>query len=35
MWRHIENVNINVFEMNNEIEWVCILIKIQFEQLTI
>ena len=35
MWRHIENVNINVFKTNNEIECVFALIKIQLKQLTI
>ena len=35
MWWYIENVNMNVFETSNEIKCVFILIKVQFEQLTI
>ena len=35
MWRHIENVDMNVFEMNNEIEWIFALTEIQLKQLTI
>ena len=35
IWWHIENVNMNVFKTSDEIEYVFILIKIQFKQLTI
>ena len=35
MWRYIENIDMNVFEINSEIEYVFILIEIQLEQLTI
>ena len=35
MWRYIENIDMNVFEINSEIEYVFILIEIQLKQLTI
>ena len=35
MWWYIKNVNMNALETSGEIEYIFILIKIQFEQLTI